>query len=104
MPTSNPPLADLPTLPTRFVGAKLVPQLTLADSGFLFNARDGETYSLNPSGAHLLAALQTGTTPAELWQRLVERFAIPPQLAQRDAQLFLAHLFDLGLLEIGGEA
>lgn len=102
MPTSRPLPADLTTLPTRFMGARLVPQLTLAASGFLFNARDGETYSLNPSGAHLLTALQQGTSPAELWQALVQRFAIPAPLAQRDAQLFLAHLFDLGLLEIEG--
>jgi hypothetical protein len=91
------------SIPTRFLGARLQPALKLTQTGFLWSARDGETYSLNGSGACLFTALQRGVAPAELWQQLVARFAVPPPLAQRDAQLFLAQLFDMGLLELPRE-
>lgn len=93
-----------PTLPTRFLGARLPPHLTLAPSGFLLNMQDGETYSLNETGACLLEALHDGESTPEIWQRLCMRFDVPPLTAQRDAQLFLAELFDLGLLVLPKES
>ena len=87
-------------LPTRFLGARLTPSLTLTESGFLFCARDGETYSLNKTGACILRALQEGVPPLDVWRELVKRFEVPPPLAQRDAQLFLGRMFDLGILEL----
>lgn len=90
----------LEQLPTRFLGARLAPSLVLTESGFLFCARDGETYSLNPTGACILRALLDGVAPLDVWRQLTQRFAVAPPLAQRDAQLFLGHLFSLGLLEL----
>lgn len=87
-------------LPTRFMGARLLPRLQLSASGFLLNARDGETFSLNDSGMCLLQALQRGVPPIDVWRVLSVRFAVSDLQAQRDAQLFLARLFDIGLLEL----
>lgn len=88
------------TLPTRFMGARLVPRLQLSASGFLLNARDGETFSLNETASCLLQALLRGVPPIDAWRVLVARFAVADLQAQRDAQLFLARLFDVGLLEL----
>lgn len=93
-------MATDPLFPTRFLGARLAPALTLTESGFLFCARDGETYSLNPTGACLLRGLLDGVAPIDIWQELVKRFDVPALRAQRDAQLFLSHLFGLGVLEL----
>jgi hypothetical protein len=96
--TSHPDPSRIALLPTRFVGARLVPALVLSESGFLLSGRDGETFAVNPSGRCLLAALHAGVAPLELWQELHRRYRLPIELAQRDVQLFLASLFDLGLL------
>lgn len=82
------------------MGARLVPRLQLSASGFLLNARDGETFSLNDSGMCLLHALQRGVPAIDVWRVLSVRFAVSDLQAQRDAQLFLARLFDIGLLEL----
>lgn len=82
------------------MGARLTPALTLSESGFLFCARDGETFSLNPTGACLLRGLIDGVAPIDVWRELVKRFDVPVPRAQRDAQIFLSHLFSLGVLEL----
>jgi hypothetical protein len=92
--------ASIKSLPTRFVGARLAPSLQLTDSGFLWSARDGETFSLNESGARLLRALLRGVAPIDVWRELTVAFSLPVPLAQRDAQLFLGRLYNLGLLEL----
>jgi hypothetical protein len=92
--------ASEPIFPTRFLGARLAPALTLSESGFLFCARDGETFSLNPTGACILRGLLDGVAPIDVWRELVRRFEVPAPRAQRDAQLFLSHLFGLGILEL----
>jgi len=99
-------MSSFPIAPllTRFLSARLAPSLTLTESGFLFSAQSGETYSLNFSGACLLAALKRGVAPSDLWQELVQRFAISEPQAQRDVQLFLARLYTLGLLQMAEPA
>lgn len=82
------------------MGARLVPRLQLASSGFLLNARDGETFSLNETASCLLQALLRGVPPIDVWRVLVGKFEVSELQAQRDAQLFLARLFDVGLLEL----
>ncbi|HNN96999.1 MAG TPA: PqqD family protein [Pseudomonadota bacterium] len=96
-------IAPLRPLPTRFMGARLVPRLQLASSGFLLNSRDGETFSLNETGRCLLLALLRGVPPIDVWRVLPSRFEVSELQAQRDAQLFLARLFDVGLLELPPE-
>ena len=91
-------------LPTRFMGARLVPRLQISASGFLLNARDGETFSLNAAGCCVLRALQAGTPPLHVWRALVSQFSVGELQAQRDAQLFLARLYELGLLELPHDA
>lgn len=85
------------------MGARLVARLQLASSGFLLNARDGETFSLNETGSCLLQALLRGVPPIDVWRGLVAQFDVSELQAQRDAQLFLARLFDIGLLELPRE-
>ncbi len=100
---SPPSPRPLRPLPTRFMGARLVPRLQLSESGFLLNVRDGETFSLNETGSCLLQALKRGVPPIDVWRVLVAQFEVSELVAQRDAQLFLARLFDVGLLELPRE-
>jgi hypothetical protein len=85
-------------VPSRYAAARLTPGLRLLPSGFLYNPRNAESYSLNPVGACLIEALQSGTPPDEIWQALPPRFAVSEPLAHRDALLFLSTLAELRLL------
>ena len=71
--------------------------------GLLLQLRDGETFSLNETGRCLLLALLRGVPPIDVWRGLVSQFEVSELQAQRDAQLFLARLFDVGLLELPPE-
>jgi len=72
--------------------------LALSDSGFLFDTRTGDTYSLNRSGTLLLRALMAGASEAELVDRLVETFEVDRPTARRDVAQFLLRLRDLRLV------
>jgi hypothetical protein len=63
------------------------------------DVRTSEYLSINPTGATLWRALQDGTTPAQLAERLVARFDVEPGAAARDVGEFLAALQGRGLLE-----
>ena len=87
-------------LPSRYATARLLPTLMLRPSGFLYNARNAESYTLSPVAACLVQGLQRGEPPDELWRELVRRFEVSEPLAHRDALQFLSTLHQLGLLTL----
>lgn len=72
--------------------------LALSESGFLFDPSSGFTYSLNPTGTHLLRQLIGGAAVAELGPRLAEAFEVTTEEAARDVAEFLQQLRELGLV------
>lgn len=87
-------------LPSRYAKARLLPTLMLRPSGFLYNTRNAESYTLSPVAACLVQGLQRGEPPDELWRELVRRFEVSEPLAHRDALQFLGTLHQLGLLTL----
>jgi hypothetical protein len=87
-------------IPSRYAQARLLPTLMLRPSGFLYNTRNAESYTVNPVAACLVEALQRGVGPDVLWREVVERFAVSEPLAHRDTLLFLRALHQLGLLAL----
>lgn len=87
-------------LPSRYAQAQLLPTLMLRPSGFLYNTRNAESYTLSPVAACLVQGLQRGEPPDELWRELVRRFEVSEPLAHRDTLQFLSTLHQLGLLKL----
>lgn len=87
-------------LPSRYAQARLLPTLMLRPSGFLYNTRNAESYTLSPVAACLVQGLQRGEPPDELWREVVRRFEVSEPLAHRDALQFLSTLHQLGLLTL----
>ncbi len=77
---------------------RLKPTLVLMPSGFLYDRRDAESYTLNPTAQCIVEALTEPRTIPEITTVLSERFDIDEQRAGRDAARFLAELRALGLL------
>ena len=90
-------------LPSRYQKARLLPTLMLQPSGFLYNTRNADSYTLNSVAACLVAALQRGVEPDALFHELVARFEVGEPLAHRDTLQFLSTLHQLGLLELSAE-
>jgi PqqD family protein of HPr-rel-A system len=72
--------------------------LALSESGFLFDARTGATYTLSATGTFLLRRLIGGDAALSLPEALSERYEVDPQTAGRDVEQFLFRLRDLGLV------
>ena len=72
--------------------------LALSENGFLFDARTGNTYSLNRTGTFILRALIDGVDEGELPARLEQTFEADPAVLGRDLEQFLFRLKDLGVL------
>ena len=77
--------------------------LALNENGFLFDARIGNTFTLNRSGTFLLRQLINGTAPEQLPAALTAAFEVQAEEAVRDVDQFLFRLGDLGLLVDEGE-
>ncbi len=74
-------------------------ELALSDSGFVFDPSTGHTFTVNPSGLHILRWLKDGTQPEEIAQRLVEHFELEPgEDPARDVQDFLMQLRECGFI------
>ncbi len=75
----------------------MLSDLALSDNGFLFDTKSGLTFSLNATATVLLKSLIDGRAESELADGLVEDFEIDTETANRDVELFLIRLRDIGV-------
>jgi hypothetical protein len=73
-------------------------QLSINPQGVAFNAATGHSYTLNPSGAFILKALQGGHEPQCVVSMVSERYALLADDAERDVTDFVGRLRTLGLM------
>ena len=71
---------------------KLVKNLAVSESGFLFLPTTGETFTVNEIGREVLAALQTGKVETEIVSMLTERYDVEPNAVVHDVRDFLSQL------------
>lgn len=76
----------------------MLDHLALSESGFLFDARTGLTYTLSRTGTFLLRSLIDGVDAETLPERLVATYDVEPPVARRDVDQFLFRLGDIGVL------
>lgn len=69
--------------------------LALSENGFLFDARTGNTFSLNRTGTFLLRALIDGVPVEHLTNMLQDTFEVSVETAIRDVEQFLYRIKDL---------
>ncbi len=78
----------------------MLEHLALSESGFLFNAQTGATYSTSRTGAFLLRALMNGDEPYQLAHQLAKAFEVELVVATRDTEQFFLRLSELGLISV----
>lgn len=77
---------------------KLAIEVTLSDSGFLFDHSSGQTYTLNATGQFLFRQIEQGIEEENLMKNLLLEFDIDEATAKRDLDDFFRQLKEYGIL------
>jgi Coenzyme PQQ synthesis protein D (PqqD) len=78
---------------------KIKKSLALSDSGFVFNASTGDSFSTNPIGLEILRYMNDGHDKNAIKAMISERYNIEPVWLEKDLLDFMATLNYLGLTE-----
>ncbi|MCB0638885.1 MAG: HPr-rel-A system PqqD family peptide chaperone [Lewinella sp.] len=77
---------------------KVDPNIALSETGFLFHASMGDSYSVNPTGLRIIQLIREGKTVQEVVATLTEEFDVAAEQAEEDVQDFLPYLQQLKIL------
>lgn len=80
---------------------KLKRNVAISESGFVFNASRGESFSTNPIGVEILELFREGKTEEEIADDLVERYDIDRATVEKDIYDFVKVLQQSNLMEEG---
>ncbi len=67
-------------------------QMALSDSGFLFDPRSGQSYSLNPTAVEALELLRLGFSLSQTAEELCKNYTTDPEQAQSCLESFVHQL------------
>lgn len=73
-------------------------EITLTETGFLFDHVTGLTYSVNPTGGFILQRIVDGQSAAEIIENLVREFDVSESAALKDIEAFYEQVHSLGIL------
>jgi len=74
--------------------------LAVSDSGFLFHASTGETFTVNETGKTIIKLLQQKKEKDEIFTQLVNEFDIEAGLLEKDYEDFINQLKNFSLIEV----
>lgn len=80
---------------TRF---KVPENLAISDSGFLFMASTGETFTLNETGKEVFKLIQSGFEEADIIEKIITEFDIDKTGFERDLHDFVSQLKNYSLI------
>ncbi len=76
-----------------------VPQnLAVSESGFLFQANTGESFTLNAIGKEIFAMLQAGMEQQAIIEKLVDEYEIDRQSVEKDFADYVTQLKHYSIL------
>lgn len=77
---------------------KIDPHLALSDTGFLFHASTGDSFSVNPVGLKIIKLIKEGQDQASILTSLEEQFEVDTERAEEDLADFLQYLRQLKIV------
>ncbi|MFN7312293.1 MAG: PqqD family protein [Bacteroidota bacterium] len=78
---------------------KLLKNIALSDTGFVFNPSTGDSFSVNPIGLSILRDLQAGKSESEIKNNLLNQFQIDKETIEKDVYDFLKMIEQFNLLD-----
>jgi PqqD family protein of HPr-rel-A system len=77
---------------------KISENLAVSESGFLFMANTGESFTVNETGKEIIELLKDEKSKEEIIAALMEKFEVDAETAERDFEEFISTLKDLKLV------
>ena len=78
---------------------KLNKNLTVSETGFIFNPSTGDSFSANTIGAEVLNLLKEGQGIEEIKKNLTDRYDVEKTVLEKDIDDFIVLLRDNNLLQ-----
>lgn len=71
---------------------KIDPHIALSETGFLFHASTGDSYTVNTVGQRIIQWIKAGKDRESMLRQLLEDFEVDPDRAEEDLDDFLQFL------------
>jgi PqqD family protein of HPr-rel-A system len=71
---------------------KIDPHIALSETGFLFHASTGDSYTVNTVGQRILQWIKEGKDREEILRQLLETYEVDGDRAEEDMDDFLQYL------------
>jgi PqqD family protein of HPr-rel-A system len=81
---------------------KIKKSIAISDSGFVFDASTGDSFTLNPVGADILTYIRGGNNEAEIVQQMTEKYDVDKQIMEQYLYDFLFTLRQMQIMEDHG--
>lgn len=78
---------------------KLLKNLALSDTGFVFNPSTGDSFSVNPIGLSILHDLKNGKSEEDIKKRLLSEFQTDVETIEKDLYDFEKSIEQFSLTE-----
>lgn len=82
---------------------KIKNTIAISDSGFVFDAGTGDSFSLNPTGLEIVHLIKSGKDSSAILQELSEKYELDEESFERYFYDFVATLKQLNLITEDGE-
>lgn len=80
-------------------GYRILENVAVSDSGFLFLASTGETFTVNEVGREIIKGLQSFLTQTQIEEKIAAEYGVDSQSFERDYIDFLSQLKSFGLVK-----
>lgn len=77
--------------------------IAISDSGFVFDASSGDSYTLNPIGLEILNLIKAGNSDSAISQLMTEKYDVEQSAFERYFYDFVSTLKQMQILESHGE-
>ncbi len=78
---------------------KLIKNIALSDTGFVFNPTTGDSFSVNPIGLSILRDFKDKKSEAQIKSRLLDEFQTDKETIEKDLYDFMKMIEQLNLTE-----
>jgi hypothetical protein len=78
---------------------KLKNNIAVSESGFVFDAGTGETYSLNPIGAEIIALINKGKSQEDIIEHFLQEYEVSQGIFESAYFDFISTLNQFNLIE-----
>ncbi len=82
---------------------KLKSNVAVSDSGFVFNAATGDSYSINPIGQFIFNLIKNGATEEEVIKHILKKYSVDRPTAEKDLYDFKKILESYKLIDTTNE-